>query len=174
MGFFDAIARNQFKTAKDGRQLYFPWGYMGRGYIIPSEKHYQRLRKNVKISIACIFIYLLVSSLLKVRYELRFVGIVPFLLWNYYQYRHLERTDERLTLNEFICKQAREFSFFVHWLFEIVAIIFVALGIFIIINDWTNWRNLLFGSASIVFFGFCAFLGAKIIIVKRRQENRTS
>jgi hypothetical protein len=100
--------------------------------------------------------------------------IVPYSLWAYSQFRHLERTNERFTFNEYTFKKARELSFFVHWLFEIVAIIFVALGIFIINNDWTNWRNLFIGSASIVFFGFCAFLGAKIIIVKRRQENRTS
>jgi hypothetical protein len=36
MGYFDVLTVGCFKTAQDERKLFFPWGILGRGYIIPS------------------------------------------------------------------------------------------------------------------------------------------
>jgi hypothetical protein len=36
MGYFDALTSNAFKTAPDGRKLFFPWGVLGRGYVLAS------------------------------------------------------------------------------------------------------------------------------------------
>jgi hypothetical protein len=38
MGFFNALTSSGFKTGQDGRKLFFPWGVLGRGYIIDSER----------------------------------------------------------------------------------------------------------------------------------------
>ena len=48
MGYFDALTSGYFKTAPDGRKLFFPWGVLGRGYTIDSEQDYERLRRQVK------------------------------------------------------------------------------------------------------------------------------
>jgi hypothetical protein len=48
MGYFDALTSGYFKTAPDGRKLFFPWGVLGRGYTINSEPDYERLRRQVK------------------------------------------------------------------------------------------------------------------------------
>ena len=45
MGYFDALTSGYFKTAPDGRKLFFPWGVLGRGYAIDSEQDYERLRR---------------------------------------------------------------------------------------------------------------------------------
>ena len=37
MGYFDGLTSGNFKTAPDGRRLFFPWGYLGRGYVLPSD-----------------------------------------------------------------------------------------------------------------------------------------
>ena len=49
MGYFDALTSSYFKTAQDGRKLFFPWGPLGRGYVIASERDYKRLQRQVKV-----------------------------------------------------------------------------------------------------------------------------
>ena len=48
MGYFDGLISGSFKTTQDGRRLFFPWGVLGSGYSIASERDYQRLRQQVK------------------------------------------------------------------------------------------------------------------------------
>jgi hypothetical protein len=41
----DALTNSSFKTTKDGRRFFFPWGVLGRGYLIPNEQDFDRLRR---------------------------------------------------------------------------------------------------------------------------------
>ena len=170
MGYFDALASGSFKTTDDGRKLFFPLGALGRGYTISSEKDFERLRKSVKI-------YIIVSLLL-IFGSILFVGplggllILPFLLvsyalWVYTQCRHLDRTDERLTINEALVGQALQHSKVGLWSLEVCSALFVVAGIFILAADPKNWLT---GIASIVFFSFCAVMIGRMLLAKRRQE----
>jgi hypothetical protein len=38
--------RGMFKTGRDGRKLFFPWG-RSTGFVIPTEQRYRRLRLQV-------------------------------------------------------------------------------------------------------------------------------
>jgi hypothetical protein len=50
MGYIDALlGGSNFKTASDGSRLFFPWAPSGRGYVIASERDYQRLQRQIKI-----------------------------------------------------------------------------------------------------------------------------
>jgi hypothetical protein len=48
VGYLDALASSLFKTAPDGRKVFFPLG-LGRGYAIVSEHDYRRLKQQIKI-----------------------------------------------------------------------------------------------------------------------------
>src|SRR5206468_824899 len=64
MGYFDGLTSSSFKTGQDGRKLFFPWGAMGRGYTIESERDYERLRSQVKSYIIVSFVLIIASSTL--------------------------------------------------------------------------------------------------------------
>ena len=49
MGYFDGLTSGSFKTAEDGRKLFFPWGVLGRGYVLASEQDDARLRRQLKV-----------------------------------------------------------------------------------------------------------------------------
>ncbi len=52
MGYFDTLSSSAFKTKDDGQKLFFPWGTLGHGYIIPSDAEFERLQyryKNVTV-----------------------------------------------------------------------------------------------------------------------------
>ena len=48
MGYFDALTSGYFKTAPDGRKLFFPWGVLGPRLHHRLEQDYERLRRQVK------------------------------------------------------------------------------------------------------------------------------
>jgi hypothetical protein len=47
MGYFDGIAANYFKTDGEGRHVFFPWGILGSGYLVPTDAEYERLRATL-------------------------------------------------------------------------------------------------------------------------------
>ena len=108
MGYFDALTSSSFKTAEDGRKLFFPWGTVGRGYVIPSEDEFERLRGHVKaylvISLPLIIVVATWNGLLGGVVVLPFL-IVPYALWARAQCRRLTQTDEKLTLSESVASQ---------------------------------------------------------------------
>ncbi len=99
-----------FKITKDGRKLFFPYGSLGRGYLIPSDQEYQRLRRGQRLwlkigvpltvpvgIVAHHFTEFLTGSfriglIMLVVFSLLFC--VPFAVWNWKQYRNMEQTDD--------------------------------------------------------------------------------
>jgi len=47
MGYFEAIAASSFTTDSEGRHLFFPSGVLGKGYVVPTEHDYLRLRATL-------------------------------------------------------------------------------------------------------------------------------
>jgi hypothetical protein len=47
-GLLDALCEGAFVRAPDGRRLFFPWGAAGRGYAVPDEARYRRLRREMR------------------------------------------------------------------------------------------------------------------------------
>ena len=74
-------------------------------------------------------------------------------------------SDERLSLQESMTSQARAYSAARLWRLEIAALTFEGVGIAIIVFDPSN-RVIAF--SSIVFFGVCAALIARMLLLRRR------
>lgn len=49
MSHFDAITNPYFKSAQDGRRLFFPWGVLGHGYVVSSQEEYERMRRRLGV-----------------------------------------------------------------------------------------------------------------------------
>jgi hypothetical protein len=168
MGYFDALTSSSFKATEDGRRFFFPWGTLGRGYLIPTVEEFDRLRSHVKtyllISFSLIIITVNWGSFLGAVAVLTIL-IVPYAIWARGQCHRLKETNEKLTMSESIAGQARFHSTITLWLLEILALTLVAAGVFIVIMDTRNW---LVGAGSILLFGLCAFVFAWMITAKRR------
>lgn len=171
MGYFDALTSSSFKTTEDGRGLFFPWGTLGRGYAIPTEEDFKRLRRHIKA-------YMVISMLIVIvavnwKGFLGGAAILPVLtsayaIWARSQCRQLHQTDEKLTLSESVAGQARAHSAVGLWLLEVGALTFVGVGVLILIVDPRNW---LVATGSIVFFGLCAVMFAWMLINRRRVTH---
>ena len=62
MGYFDGIVDGNFKTTDDGVLLYYPFGVLGKGYVIPTNEKKQEIRKRLKWLYAVSLILIIASA----------------------------------------------------------------------------------------------------------------
>lgn len=168
MGYFDAITSGSFKTMPDGRQLFFPWGVFGRGYAIPTVAEYVRLRRQVKINTAVSLVLIIaVAAMQRYLWTLGVGGalMIAYAAWAYVQMHSLQPTEERLSYRESLSTQAILHNKAVLWAMEVVSILYVATGLVILVVDPQSWFIAL---ASIVFFGACAAVFARMLFLRKR------
>jgi predicted membrane protein len=169
MGYFDALASTSFKTAEDGRRLFFLWGPLGRGYVIPSEEQFERLYRQVKI-FSIVSTPLIVAAVLWKGLFWALLAaaglMIWYVVWERLHLRQLDRTDEKLTFAESFANRVRAGSWAHLWLLEAGALAFVGIGVGTLILDSENWPR---GIVLIAFFGFCAVEFARMLIAKGRE-----
>ena len=168
MGYFDALTSSYFKVAQDGRKLFFPWGVLGRGYVIASEQDYNRLRTQLKVYTIVALVLIIATAGLQ-----RYLGALAvgaaligcYLIWLPFLLRGLQPSDERLSLNESLAAQARAHGTAGLWLLEAAALAFVIAGIVVLVLDPDNWFVAL---AGILFFGLCAAVFTRMLMLRHR------
>jgi len=165
VGYFDAVTSSCFKTAADGRKLFFPWGVMGRGYVIASERNYQRLRWQCKTYIIVGFVLLFAANLFGFLWGLVAAAllIAGYIGWTRYLLPDLPVSNETLSLNESMKSQALAHNGWVLWLLTVCSLVFVIGGIAMIIIDPRNWLT---GVGGIAFFGLCAAVFLRMIVLR--------
>ena len=48
MGYFDGLVSGAFKKDAAGHTVFYPWGILGKGYVVPSVVEEERLRSFLK------------------------------------------------------------------------------------------------------------------------------
>jgi hypothetical protein len=169
MGYFDALTSGAFKTARDGRRLFFPWGAFGRGYIIPTEQDYERLRRQIKVYMIVTLVLVIGASALQTYVVAGIITallIVFYLAWAGYLLRGLPPSDETMSMEESMTTQAVTHSAAFLWAGAIGSCVFVAAGILMLVFEPDQW---LIALASTVFFGLCAVVIVRMLILRSRR-----
>jgi hypothetical protein len=171
MGYFDALTSSYFKVAPDGRRLFFPWGVLGRGYALVSEQQYERLRRQLKIYTAVSLIAIVASAGLRFYIATLVIGaalMIYYALWSRYLLSDLQATQERLSPRDSLSAQARVHSTFGLWSLEIVALVFVVGGVFLLVADRHQW---VVAAGCVVFFGACAAVFGYMLVLRGRTGD---
>ena len=170
-GYFNALTAGYFKTGADGRKLFFPWGTMGRGYAIPSQQHYERMHRQLKIYMIASLV-LIIAPIAAQFYITGFIIaaalMIFYVAWTPFLKRGLEPSEERMSVRDNITTQARIHNKGMLWAMAIMSIAFVAAGIAMLIFDPRQW---LVALGSIVFFGFCAIVIGRMIMLRQREAR---
>jgi hypothetical protein len=170
MGYFDALTSSSFKTAPDGRRLFFPWGTLGRGYVIGSEPDFKRLERQVRtylIAMLTLIIGLSVLGSTLVTFAAGALLTCCYAACAWHLTRRLQSSDERLSLRESLATQARAHSGLSLWLLEIASLVLLGSGGLMLFIDPDN-RLTAFGC--IVFFGICTAAFTILLVQRRRQS----
>jgi hypothetical protein len=167
-GYFNALTSTYFKVTDDGRKLFFPWGAAGRGYAIPSDEQYRRLHRQIKIFQVVSLVAILAAAVAQQflgAFVIATLSLAFHVVWVRRLVRGLPASAERLTQQESMITMARTHGAFGLWLVLIIALVFVAAGIVILIFEPHKWLVTLAGTA---FFGACAALAVRMIVLRRR------
>jgi hypothetical protein len=169
MSYHDRLVSVYFKTAQDGRKLFFPWTYWGRGYVISSEPDYERLRRQLKTYRAVSLVWIITVCAQQnhiAAFVIAALGPALYAVWTRYLVAGLETTDEKLSLQECWTSLGRAFDASTLWLLEIAALAFVVIGIVVLVVDKNEWPLAL---VTIVFFGFGAVEFAYLLVLQKRS-----
>jgi len=190
MSFFEALVDNSFKRDDSGRTLYYPWGPLGRGFIVESEETIERVRNILKyiatIPFFCLFfliclyvapffdVFISIDILISLLFITLFSTIF-FVFWFYFFTKKitspLQKSNEKLRVSETHGRFVRSCHLPTLVFIEIILIIVFAAGIFFtqsgLVKSWDD-------QFSIYFFIELGGLGALsvgyLIFAKIRQE----
>ena len=178
MRYFGYLAEQAFKTAPDGRRLFFggrPWS---RPYVVPDAKTERRLfvkqlwMMRVLLGGMIVgqpFLFLFIPDVIhKPRWFFGYMAIVLVVFWVVRSavFRHelakLSRTESRVTLHNVYSGMAAQHSTGQLLLLLLGAVAFVAAGFWMIASGQSAFA----GWFSIGFFGLCAIADAYVLALK--------
>jgi hypothetical protein len=173
MGYFNALTSSSFKTAQDGRVHFFPWGILGRGYVIPSEEQHRRLRGGVMtfmlISIPLIILANVWSGIRASAIVLA-ATCIPYAIWAWSVCRRLEPSSERMSMDENLRIQARHHSTLMLVLLLITAYVFAGISLLMMMVDP---RQRLFGAVLFVLSAFAVFVMGRMLGLKNSSDEHS-
>jgi Na+-translocating ferredoxin:NAD+ oxidoreductase RnfD subunit len=169
MGYFDGLAASSFKKDDKGNTLFFPWGILGKGYLLPEDRK-DDIRRSLKrhmmlvvpLAIACsMFTWIGLLVALPLYY-------VSYAFWVNRLIKGLPTSTEKLTFADSTTGAAQAHNTITLWLLEIGSLLFVLAGIYVLIVKPEKW---IIGLSSILFFGFCALVCWRMIEAKSDQDS---
>ena len=169
MGYFDGLVSGSFKPDETGRTLFFPYGFLGKGKLAPTEAAAQSLRSSLKVYymialpviivvsiLAGFLVSLLAAAALMALYE----------VWIRSQTSGWERSGATLTYAESSGNSAMALGTGLLVLFLLGSLVFVGAGAAIAV---TQPEERLIGILSMVFFGACSL--AFVNMLWRRSQK---
>ena len=172
MGYFDGLTSGNFKKDGNGNTVFFPWGILGKGRVLPDESTETRIRGFVRryhqialpiiIGVGVLFGWVWLFLL------------APFLgAGFYFGTRPLvsgcPQSEDKLTIREAYENSAASHNKFTLWLLFIGSVLFVPVGIFITIVA-KSFGQMILGLSTAAFFS-AASVAMGYMLKVRRMHN---
>lgn len=168
MSFFDEMGNRYFKSAQDGRVLFFPWGRLSRGYVVASREEYERMHRRLGISITIWLVLVIVTILWN--YGLGIIvfdlGVALYAAWVLYRVQSLSPSEERLpVVKRELVNNGFTLAFL--WLAQLTVLAVLGLWIFTLVIKPYNMPVTV---ATLAFLALCAVAVARLLILFRRAR----
>jgi hypothetical protein len=175
MGYFDGLANSSFKQDAQGRELFFPYGILGKGRVLPDAETTVAIRAKVVnfykvLMFAGIPLMVVLVNLPGGVVAVAAVGVIACIgSWLYFRSltAGLAVSDERLSYAEAQRNSAQGHSYLGLIVLSILSLVFVLAGLFLLAVDDAEVR--LIAIACIVLFGACLCVFLWMIAAKRRR-----
>lgn len=167
MGYFEGLADASFKEDSNGNTVFYPWGVLGKGRILPDETTKIKLRKFIILYYQISLPLIIFLTILRLWWLVLLVA-PAFFLWFFLQSKQLtkncEISNEKLTVKESYKNSARSHNTIMLWFMLAISLTFVVLGVFVFIKG-----KLFLGLGSVVLFGLCSCVF--IFMIKAKRKN---
>ncbi len=156
MGYFDGLTASNFKTGKNGDKLFFPYGVIGKGYVLNKEKE-QELRKFVK----WYYVVTLPIAIGLGRIDNYIVVLLFFISISLIYHISIKRktanlqiSSEKLKFTESLSNSAKKHNMITLWFLFICSLLFVIGGLIIVADT----DKFIMGFSAVVFFGLTSVI----------------
>jgi hypothetical protein len=169
MGYFDGLVSGSFKQDDTGRTLFFPYGFLGKGKLSPSDDAAQSLKSSLKIYYMIALPVIIVVSIAAgflVSLAAAAVLMVLYEIWIRSKTSGWAQSGARLTYAESSGNSAMALGKGLLILLLVCSLIFVVAGAAMAI---IQPEARLMGILSSLFFGVCAL--AFINMLWRRSQK---
>jgi hypothetical protein len=169
MGYFDALASGIFKKDERGSTVFYPWGVLGAGRLLPDEAAERRVFRFVKLYFVVGLVLIGVGgAFFPLWYS---AALLPILLiWYYLQCTALVSTypvsHSKLTINQANRGAAGGFGEPVLWALFGGSALCAAAALWISLSSQTSYQRAT-GFLGVLLFGACAAKFAYMLKTKR-------
>ena len=171
MGYFEGLTNGNFKKDRDGNTIFFPWGILGKGRVLPDEQTEKKVRTFVSRYYKVSFPTIIGIGVI-VGWGWSFLLFPIFVIWFYFGLKSLisdcPYSDDRLTLKEGFTNSAAGHNKVTLWVLLVFSILFVVAGIFIASIARSSGQITL-GLITVIIFGLCS--GAMGYMLKTKQRS---
>jgi hypothetical protein len=156
INYFKKLGDLMFKSDESGRTLYYPWGSLGRGYVVPDKVTENKIRFFL-VAYQCVVYFsfialIIVQDILQyqiIQFNLFFLSaFIIWLLGISILTRNLIPSVVKLSFHENMLRAARLRSWKLLWAVFIGQLLFIAMGISMISNP----EHPLFSIIFVLFF----------------------
>ena len=171
MGYFEGLTNGLFKKDQKDNTVFFPWGVLGKGRILPNESAEVKVRAFVSL-------YYKVSLPTIIGVSVIFGGTATFLLvpiflaWSYFGLKSLiskyPYSEEKLTIKDSYRNSASGHQKGMLWVLFICSMLFVVTGLFLA-TVATAFSPKAIGVLLAIIFGMCSAALWFMIKVKRKE-----
>ena len=171
MGYFDGLASGIIKKDKDGNGVYYPWGVLGKGYVLPDAARETAIKNMVilfyQIFLGMFFVHLFLLKNALIFAVLVFALVIWFLLKSQQLTKDCPKSQEKLTLKEGYTNSAKAHNKTVLWILFGVSVLFTLGAIALLFSG----KTLVLGIFGAVLFGASSTAIYYMIQVKNKQEK---
>ena len=169
MGYFDGLASGIIKKDKNNNSVYYPWGVLGKGYVLENEQKEQEIKKMVILFYQLFFaVFILFAILFRNLpiFSISSIGLLAWVLFKSHQLtKNCPKSDEKLTLKEGYTNSAKAHNIWVLYVLLVVSVLFTLLGLLLLVAGKAALPSLLL----IILFGASAAAIGYMIRVKKQN-----
>ena len=104
MGYFRSLTDSSFKIDHSGNTVFYPWGILGKGYLLPDKKTEEKIRTFIiwyyVVGLTFLFVGIFLSLLIVAAIILIPIAAVIWCLATMHYIRGLKQSEERLSFKE--------------------------------------------------------------------------
>lgn len=171
MGYFDGLASGIIKKDKDNNPVYYPWGVLGMGYVLPDAERETTIKNRVilfyQLFLGLFFVHLFLLKNVLIFAILTIVLIAWFLLKSRQLTKDCPKSDEKLTLKEGYTNPAKAHNKTVLWILLVIAAIATLGSIAMLFSG----KLLILGLVLTILFGASSAAIYYMIQVKNKPAN---
>ena len=156
MGYFDGLVSGAFKKDAAGHTVFYPWGILGKGYVVPSVVEEERLRSFLKTMYMILLPGIIIIQVVFGAW-VNFVIVIPvyiawYVMWVRRTTAGMQVSVEKLAMGEAYKNSARSHNLPTLIVLEIFALGFVAIGLWML----SLGKEPVIAGLCVGFFGLCA------------------